>query len=232
MDFSQEQRRFMVESYFRNGRRVEGAWHYSIQDCLEEFRAEFPAVAVDYDRFRTTLNHCVRLFRETGSICRKDGSGRPRQRTAEAIENVRQVIEDNPRTSIRSLSQQTQLSYGTCQAILKKDLHLHPYRLTSVHELLPVDPPVRLQFCEWFLNTLDNDDMLETTFFSDEAWFHLSGYVNSQNMRMWCAENPHFFTEAPLHPQKVGVWAAVCRRRIVGPYFFEGKENLHFVRGV
>lgn len=225
MVLSQEHRRFMVESYFRNGRRVDGAWNYSIHDCLEEFRAEFPAVVIDYDLFRNTLNYCVRLFRETGSICRKEGSGRPLQRTPEAIENVRQVIENAPRTSIRSLSQQTQLAYGTCQAILKKDLHLFPYRLTSVHELLPVDPPVRLQFCEWFLNTLDNDDMLEKTFFTDEAWFYLSGYVNSQNMRMWSAENPNFSIEAPLHPQKIGVWAAVSRRRIIGPYFFEGKKT-------
>jgi hypothetical protein len=26
--------------------------------------------------------------------------------------------------------------------------------------------------------------------------------------------------ETPLHPQKVGVWLAVSRRRIIGPMFF------------
>jgi len=25
----------------------------------------------------------------------------------------------------------------------------------------------------------------------DEAWFHLSGYMNSQNTRVWFAENLH-----------------------------------------
>jgi hypothetical protein len=38
-------------------------------------------------------------------------------------------------------------------------------------------------------------------FFDDEAWFHLLGYLNSQNIRMWSAENPHFFQE--LH---ITVW--------------------------
>lgn len=28
-------------------------------------------------------------------------------------------------------------------------------------------------------------------FFTDEAWFHLSGYVNSQNKRIWSYEDPH-----------------------------------------
>lgn len=38
---------------------------------------------------------------------------------------------------------------------------------------------------------------------SDEAWFHLTGYVNSQNTHLWPMENPH---EVPLHPLKIGVW--------------------------
>jgi hypothetical protein len=50
---------------------------------------------------------------------------------------------------------------------------------------------------------------------------HLTGYINSQNFRMWSAENPHVFQEAPLHPVKIGVWIAISRRRIIGPTFFE-----------
>jgi hypothetical protein len=105
---------------------------------------------------------------------------------------------------------------------LKEDLHLFPYRLTAVQELHVNDLPQRLNYCQWFLNTIP-DDVLEKTFFTDEAYFHLSGYVNSQNMRMWSSQNPHFFTEAPHYPQKIGVWAAISQRRIIGPYFFQGK---------
>jgi hypothetical protein len=80
---------------------------------------------------------------------------------------------------IRHLQQQVDLSYTTCQRILKQDLHLHPYRLQLVHELLSIDRPRRQQFCQWFM---ENGAILEKTFFSDESWFHLSGHVNSQNM--------------------------------------------------
>jgi hypothetical protein len=69
---------------------------------------------------------------------------------------------------------------------------------------------------------LNDNNILDKSFFSDEAWFEMSGYVNSQNMRMWSAENPHFYTQTPLHPQKIGVWLGMSRRRLVGPIFFRG----------
>ena len=62
-------------------------------------------------------------------------------------------------------------------------------------------------------------------FFTDKAWFHLSGYVNSQNYRTWRTGNPHNYTETALHPQKIGVWCAISRRRIIAPLFFETTIN-------
>jgi hypothetical protein len=53
-----EQKTFLIESYFRNGLKVNGSWIYSVQNCLEEFIAEFPNVIVDG----------VKLFRETGRL--------------------------------------------------------------------------------------------------------------------------------------------------------------------
>jgi hypothetical protein len=39
----------LIESYFRNrnGLKVNDSWIYSVQNCLEEFNAEFPNVIVD-----------------------------------------------------------------------------------------------------------------------------------------------------------------------------------------
>jgi hypothetical protein len=39
-----------AESYFRSGRKVNGSWIYSVQNCLEEFIAEFLNVIVDRKR--------------------------------------------------------------------------------------------------------------------------------------------------------------------------------------
>jgi hypothetical protein len=42
---------------------------------------------------------------------------------------------------------------------------------------------------------------------------------------MWGAENPHYYAEVLLYPQKIGVWAAINRRRLIGPIFFGGKYS-------
>ncbi|KAJ3644104.1 hypothetical protein Zmor_026777 [Zophobas morio] len=219
MAFTEQHKIFMVMSYYRNGVKEEGTWQYSIGLCMEEFREEFPDFSVEYTQFRQTLNVSFKNFQENGSVTRKPGSGCPKRRTPELIEEPREVMEETPGTSIRHLSQQLGLSVGTCNTLLEKDLHLFPYRLTSVHELHPTDFPQRVQYCEWFLNTLDLGDHLEKTFFIDEAYFHLSGYGNSQNTRIWTSDNPHFFIESPQYPQQVGVWAAINQHRIIGPIF-------------
>jgi hypothetical protein len=82
-----------------------------------------------------------------------------------------------------------------------------------------MNPESHINYCNWFQNNLNNDRLLDLSFFSDEAWCHVSGYVNSQNVRYWSSENPHVFVEAPLHPMKVGVWIAVSRRNLLVLYF-------------
>jgi Asp-tRNA(Asn)/Glu-tRNA(Gln) amidotransferase B subunit len=75
------------------------------------------------------------MFLETGSVLRKKGSGRPTKRTAENIEEVKQRIAETPNKSVRRLTQETNLSFGTVQLILKKDLHFFLYRVSVVHEI-------------------------------------------------------------------------------------------------
>lgn len=72
--------------------------------------------------------------------------------------------------------------------------------------------------------------MLDLTYFTDEAWFHLSGYINSQNYRTWATENPHTYVETSLHPLKIGVWVAISRRRIIDPIFFD--ETINYFRAL
>ena len=83
-----------------------------------------------------------------------------------------------------------------------------------------------MQFCVWFQNFINqNPGILDLTWFTDEAWFHLSGYINSQNTRIWAEKNPHTLHAEPLHAQKIVVWCAVSRRRIIGPIFHENTVN-------
>jgi hypothetical protein len=45
-------------------------------------------------------------------------------------------------------------------------------------------------------------------------------------MRWRSSKKPNFFEEDPVHPQKVGVWTVISRRRIIGPIFFDCTNTL------
>jgi hypothetical protein len=157
-------------------------------------------------------------FRDTGSVQDRNRSGRPSVLSDDSLDDIRQTLLRS--LSLRKLSLQSGLSYGSVHEATKI-LKLHPSRVHAMHELEEPDKEKRLQYCRWFTHFIRGGiHILDKVLYSDEAWFHLSGYVNSQNSRIWSVENPHTFHERPLHSLKVAVWCAVSRRRIIGPIFF------------
>ena len=60
---------------------------------------------------------------------------------------------------------------------------------------------------------------------SDEAHFHLGGYVNKQNCRIWGSVNPKMIIEKPLYPQRVTVWCGFWAGGIIGPYSFLNEDG-------
>jgi hypothetical protein len=67
---------------------------------------------------------------------------------------------------------------------------------------------------------LEDENDLQLTFFSDEAWFHLQGYKYTKNNRYWNSQNPHLTHKVWLHPVNFGVSHAVRARRIAGLLIF------------
>lgn len=49
--------------------------------------------------------------------------------------------------------------------------------------------------------------------------------VKKQNFRYWAQDNPRQLHERPLHSEKVTVWAAVSKSRVIGPYFLKKMEE-------
>jgi len=90
-----------------------------------------------------------------------------------------------------------------------KDLSFHAYKIQLTQELKLADHEKRRMFPRWiFDKQLENDDFTMKIIFSDEAHFHLSGFVNKQNCRIWSSENPRQIQEREMHPQRVTVWCA------------------------
>jgi hypothetical protein len=148
------------------------------------------------------------------------GGGRP-EMSENTVLGVANRLLAFPRKSLRVLSQEIGLWSNTCQRAAKKT-GLHAYRFRVVQELTQQDYDKHMTYCRWVQTFIDgNPGILDYTWFSDEAWFHLSGYVNSQTTHLWGSENSHELFEEPLHSQKVGVFCALSQRRIIGPMFFD-----------
>ena len=72
----------------------------------------------------------------------------------------------------------------------------------------------RRQWSEWWEEMATVDDLFsKKIIFSDEAHFHLSGFVNKQNCHIWTNDNPRVVVEKPMHPQRVTVWCGLCAVR-------------------
>ncbi|GBM74687.1 hypothetical protein AVEN_77553-1 [Araneus ventricosus] len=62
-------------------------------------------------------------------------------------------------------------------------------------------------FANEILTMIDNEGFdVGCIWFTDEALFHLNGFLNIQNWRFWSSENPHLCEEKPLHSPKVTAW--------------------------
>jgi hypothetical protein len=107
-----------------------------------------------------------------------------------------------------------------------KLIMFHPYTVKVVHVFKPVDAPQNILFCNWMLkNVHDGPVYPKLLFLTYEAYFHISGYVNSQYTRIWSDENPHAVHQTPLRDIKIGVRCAVSVKRIIGPIFYHKTVN-------
>lgn len=174
--------------------------------------------------------HAIKLwvnnFEQSGTTIKKIGGRKLNIRTQENIERVREAIGRSPRRSACRHSATLRLSNRTVRRILHDDFHHHPYKIQVVQALNENDYVSRRLFCEQFLALInENEDIVHNLWMSDEAHFHLSGYVNKQNFRYWSDTNPRQLHQRPLHSSKVTVWCALSSSGIIGPYFFENERG-------
>ena len=77
----------------------------------------------------------------------------------------------------------------------------------------------RVAMCCWFCDKIDeNPYFLDNLWFSDEAHFLFSGYVNSKNNIFWGLIPPEGCLQLSLHSIKYTPWVAISKHGITGPY--------------
>jgi Helix-turn-helix domain (DUF4817) len=211
-----EQRIQVIKSYYSNNESSTAA--------VRELRAKLGRNVAPNE---SSVRKLIRKFETTGSVTNVKGTGRPRSaRTEENIAVVRNSVSTSPGKSVRRRAQQLNLSPSSLHQILSKDLKMHAYKIQLIQELKPADHGKRHRFAQWVMaRQTENENFTKKIFFSDEAHFHLSGYVNKQNCRIWGNENPRVSAEHQMHPLRTTVWCGFWAGGVIGPFFFEDDEE-------
>jgi hypothetical protein len=174
INFSIEQRVFLISQYYK---------HKSFKIVKENFQKKYDQTPPN----KSTISRLLKKFRITGSVHDGLRSGRHlNKRTKEILREIQSIIEDDPTLSINRVAAIAQVSYSTARKILRDDLKLFPYKVQRLQELKSEDYLIRQEYCLQMLIRSENEgvEFLNNIYFSDESWFHLSGYINKQNSRM------------------------------------------------
>jgi hypothetical protein len=122
----------------------------------------------------------VKKVHSGGSFLEKKYTRQNAVLTEKMLDEIEARLEHLPRKSLARLDQQAQVLKTTASRRATKNLHLRPYKITQVKVIEEGDYGRRTHFCNWFLQAV-HDGVLDPklTFFTDEAWFHLSGYISA-----------------------------------------------------
>lgn len=170
---------------------------------------------------RPTIYSWYNNFVQSGcSVPHSKSPGRPSVSDA-VVEQVRESFARSPKKSTRRASRETGIPQKTVWRVLRKRLHLKPYRFTMVQQITDQDKVARAEFCDKMLNVIEEDEtFLNSIIFSDESTFHISGNVNTHNCRIWGSENPRETLEHVRDSPKVNVFCAMSKFKVYGPFFF------------
>ena len=212
-----EQRVFVVLNYTRT---------QSTTQVRNAFRERFPN---RNPPAASTILENVRKYENSGTSLNlnKSNSGRRRTtRTAENIDAVRDLLQENPHMSARR--NPIPISRASFNRITRQDIKWHPYRMHVRHELLPADFARRLRFSVWLNERCRRENFLDSFLIGDEASFVMNGEVNTQNVRQYAPKGhpPAFNFERSHSREHLTVWAALCGNGMIfGLYFFEQNVN-------
>jgi len=116
---------------------------------------------------------------------------------------VRDMFTRSPHKSTRQAARESGLSRHTVHLVLKKDLNFRPRKPHYVQELTREDCDRRMEYGELMLGWHEDwPKIFENILWSDEAVFHIGGFVNRYNCHYWAAHDPEVTVEKIQNVQK------------------------------
>jgi len=174
-----------------------------------------------------TIKNCHSKLMTTGSVTDTRRSGRPStSRSEENVALVRGMFTRSPRKSTCQAARESGLMRHTVLTVLKKVLNFHPWKPHYMQELTPADCDRRMEYVELMLGWHEDwPKLFENILWSDEAVFHVSGFVSRHNCHYWAAHDPEVTVEKMQNRPKVTMWCRMMATRVIGPYLLRDTMN-------
>ena len=119
---------------------------------------------------------------------------------------VRDMFTRSSLKSTRQAARESGLSRHKVRTVLKKDLNFRPLKPHYVQELTPENCDSRMEYRELMLGWQgDWPKLFENILWSDEAFFHIGGFVSRHNCHYWAAHDPEVTVEKMQNRPKVTV---------------------------
>lgn len=113
---------------------------------------------------------------------------------------IRNAILWTPHWLVRWYAIVRGINVGSAHQMLHCDLHYFPFKIQIMQKPSEWDKVCYIQFWNQFLDLVwDNPGVVNALLMSDEAHFHLSGYVNKQTSHYWSPHDTHELHQHPLH---------------------------------
>ncbi len=122
-----------------------------------KLQAEFGKNAPKKDCIISTFQR----FCETGTVENRERSGRPSIITEEKIDEVYDVIENQPQSSVQTVATACSISPMTTHRIMTEYLSLKPYKAQFVQKLYEEDFQDRVEMCKIPIPMLQDNDIQE-----------------------------------------------------------------------
>lgn len=174
-----------------------------------------------------TIRRVEQRLLETGNLNpRLNKGGRHSTLNVVQEEQILDFVEAEPNTSLRVTSRQTHFQKDTIHRLLRRN-GLYPFRPQKVQVLHEGDRELRINFCRWLLDNVNNDPhFIENIMFTDECTFTQTGIMNTHNLHEWRDENPYLIRKR-CHQRRwsVNIWAGLLNNNVIGPNMLPNRLN-------
>jgi len=174
-----------------------------------------------------TIKSCHQKLMETGSVADRPRSGRHSQTSQPiTVEAVKDAFCEDASKSLRTVARELDMSVTSVRTVLKTELKWRPWKPHYVQALYPDDLDRRHEFAEKMIEWHEtHPDLFDNILWSDEAIFHVGGFVNRHNSHYWSENDPLITIEKRQGQPKVTVWCGMTSSAVLGPFFIRDTMN-------